>query len=117
MSTARADWFTVGLDEAAEGFDPFDEIEDLGQPIDLHDRVAVLNARLVLTLRGESNLASSGVVCPIKDRPDTSCSACPVSDAAKRETPKSALCRLGREQEEILTELAVQGLRRAGAIE
>lgn len=117
MSTARTDWFTAGLEEAAEGLDPFDEAEELGNPIDLQDREAVLNARLVVTLKWEGNLYESGVTCPIKERSDTSCSACPVSEAAKRESPRSALCRLGREQEQIVTELAVLRLRRGGELD
>lgn len=117
MANARADWFTAGLDDAAEDFDPFDDVEDLGRPIDLQDRKAVLNARYAVTFRGEGNLANAGVVCPVKDSPDTTCNACPISDAAKRETAMSALCRIGREQEQILTELAVLRLRNAGTIE
>lgn len=118
MTSARADWFTDGLDDnVTEGLDPFDEVEDLGRPIDLQDREAVLHARLADTLRGEGNLARSGVSCPVKDSPDTSCSACPISEAAKRESSLSALCRLGREQEQVVTELTVLRLRRVGELQ
>lgn len=111
MST-RANWFV----EAAASLDGTDDpfaapIEEIGERIDLRDPQAALSLRLGELLEREGRLFNSGVSCPIKDRPDTSCHACPVSRAHDREGALGVLCRLGREQERVVTEMAVHTCR------
>lgn len=107
----RADWH---LDELALGEEPdlfAAPIEEVGERIDLLDPAASLYVRLGELLSRENNLFNGGVTCPIKDRPDTSCHACPVSKAHDKGDPLSVLCRVGREQEVVLTEMAVLACR------
>lgn len=103
----KANWFvqeSVSLDEP----DPFAmPIEEVGQRIDLRDPAATLQLKLAELLHREANLDRVGVTCAIKDHPDSTCHACPVSEAHDRETALGSLCRLGREQEITLTELRV----------
>lgn len=108
MSTARANWFVeqaISLDDEP---DPFSmPVEEVGERIDLKDPAGALQIRLTELLRRESNLFNASVTCAVKDRPDTTCHACPISMAHDREHALGALCRVGREQEIVLTELAV----------
>lgn len=105
----KANWFLAeldGLDTGEFGEDPFEQpIEEVGTPIDLGGEEARLQVELVELMRRESNLYNAEVTCAIKDRPDTCCHACPVSQAHSRETPLGVLCRLGRRQERVLSEL------------
>lgn len=107
MST-KANWFVdqaVPLDDEP---DPFSApIQEVGERIDLRDGKAALDLRLRELLRREANLFERGTCCAIKDRTDSSCHACPVSKAHDREDALGVLCRIGREQEVVQTELAV----------
>lgn len=110
--TAKANWFVeraAGLDD---GPDPFSvPIEEVGRRIDLRDPKAAAELRLQELLTRETNLFNAGTSCPIKERSDTTCHACPVSQAHDPESRLGVLCRIGREQEVVLTELAVQSCR------
>lgn len=107
MST-RANWFVEKAELLDDEPDPFAmPVEEVGERIDLRDPQAALQLRLDELIRRESNLFAREITCPIKDRADTSCHACPVSKAHDRQDPLGSLCRLGREQEAVLTELAV----------
>jgi len=104
-SSVKADWF-VGDFTSEDEPDPFSETAaDLGTPIDLEDEEAVLEARLRRLLRREGNLLDSGISCSIKSSAHTCCHACPISKAQSRQDAIGALCRLGREQEQVLTSL------------
>jgi hypothetical protein len=104
--TARANWF-VGELPVEDGPDPFAApIEEVGERINLRDPKAALDLRLRELVHREANLDATGITCAIKDRSDTSCHACPVS-RAHTEQPLGVLCRIGREQEAVLTERAV----------
>lgn len=103
----RANWF---LDELIVEEAP--AVEEVGQPIDLHDGNARLNRRLVELVSLEGRLYDRGITCAIKDRPDTACSACPVF-VYEGDGPKWQLCALGIEQERLLTTLAVERTRAA----
>lgn len=81
-------------------------VEQVGLPITLHEDHAALNERMVELVQVESRLYNVGVTCSIRDRQDTSCNACPIS-AHEEETELAALCRCGREQERVATEMAV----------
>jgi hypothetical protein len=105
--SARANWFMEALDGLDDQPDPFSQpIEEVGQRIDLRDPQAALEIRLTELLRREGNLEHAGITCPVKARSDTTCHACPISQAGT-DTALSVLCRIGREQESVLTELAV----------
>lgn len=117
-TVAKADWFTDALD-IEDGPDPFSEDEDLGKPIDLENREAVLSARLAESLRQMNNLYNMGVTCELLLRDDHSCLACPISQAANRdagEVPLGMLCRVGRESDRIVAELNVERARRDGRL-
>jgi hypothetical protein len=109
---AKANWFVdavAGLDDQP---DPFAApIEEVGERIDLLDPKATLSLRLTELLGREASLDRHGIVCPIKDRADSTCHACPVSKASDPTADLSTLCRVGREQETVMTELAVLACR------
>lgn len=117
MSGAKANWHTVDLDRlvAEEGeLDPFSApVEEVGEPIDLSDPMARLNVRLVRLLDRESALYNRKVTCPIKDQKDTTCLACPVSEHTDFESDLGMLCRVGRDQDQVITEMTAIGCRRA----
>lgn len=113
MST-RANWFIAQLASLDDEPDPFDApIEEVGQRIDLRDPKERLDMRLRELIERESNLFNKGVTCPIKERSDSCCHACPVSKASEHNDALAVLCRVGREQEAVLTELAVLACRPA----
>jgi hypothetical protein len=104
----QANWFVDQVPAVDEETDPFTmPIEEVGTRIDLRDPKAALQLRLAELVRREGSLYETHVKCPIKDRPDSTCHACPVSQAHDTEVALGVLCRLGREQEVVLTELAV----------
>lgn len=106
--SARANWFTEAAIPTESEEDPFSmPVEEVGERIDLRDPDAMLNLRLTELLGRESRLFDAGITCPIKEVSGSTCHACPVSKAHDREDPKGVLCRLGREQETTVTELAV----------
>lgn len=110
--TARANWFidaVAGLDDEPNPFAA--PIEEVGDRIDLRDPATHLRLRLDELIQREANLFAHARTCPIKDRPDSTCHACPVSHANDPEHAIALLCRIGREQETVLTELAVLACR------
>jgi hypothetical protein len=110
--STRANWHTADLADLDEEIDPFSvPVEEVGLRIDLLDEIGRLQARLATLLDQETNLLHCGIRCDIKDRENTCCHACPVSKAGLSDDPLSALCRLGREQERVVTGLAVQRIR------
>lgn len=102
----QARWHSQEL--AISDEDPFQErVEQVGLPIRLDGSTAELNTELLALVDREKALFDVGITCAIKDRADTSCSVCPIN---AREDPSSALrplCRLGLQQEQISTELAI----------
>lgn len=108
--TVKARWgAAVDIDVSA---DPFaDEellIPNVGTPIDLSGGEASLDARLAETLHVEASLFNEGVTCKVKDHQGTSCFACPIYQGDDLASRHGTLCRLGREQQQILTHLAVR---------
>ena len=105
--TTRANWFTEGVALDGEP-DPFAvPVEEVGTPIDLREPGAVLEIRLRELLHREARLYERSITCSIKDATGSTCHVCPVSQAHDTDVPLGVLCRLGREQEVVLTELAV----------
>lgn len=112
----KARWFDEGL-PSYEDSDPFAtqerlDITDVGQPIDLREEPK-LNGRLIALIQIESEIFERGTTCPIKERPDTTCSACPLRRTDSTD-PVKDLCDVGIEQEQVLTELAVVRERARG---
>lgn len=109
---AQANWHLAELDledPLGDEPDPFDmPIEEVGDPIDLSDVRGRLELRLKELLDREGKLYNRGVTCPLRDRTDTTCLGCPVNKAADTEHRLGPLCRCGREQEQVLTGLAVE---------
>lgn len=114
--TARANWFVAEVEGLDDEPDPFAmPVEEVGERIDLSDPLGGLRLRLVELLRREGNLDAGGVTCAIKGRTDTCCHACPMSEAHIRDSTLGVLCRLGREQERVLTEIAATTERQPSA--
>lgn len=88
--------------------DPFQaRVEQVGLPIRLAEDRAELQVKVAEELSQEAMLWEAGIRCEIKDHPDVTCHACPVSAHADPESPMQALCLLGRAQERTLTEIAL----------
>lgn len=105
----QANWFQeIALPE--EDLDPF-AVEERGLPIEVGDEEARLSRALMETMRKEGVYADRGITCAIKDRPDTTCWACPVFKADTTHS-LSALCRLGREQDRLVTRQAALTVER-----
>lgn len=103
----KARWHTAVVVPEDLDEDPLQaRVEQVGLPIHLGHEHAVLNERLLELVQVEGRLFNAGVTCAIRDRQDTSCSACPIS-AHEEDTQLAALCRCGREQERVATEMAV----------
>lgn len=100
----KAQWFVPAVEDEPDT-DPF-LVEDAPTVIDVSTDEARIHTMLEETVRREARLDAIGVTCPIKDRAETSCFACPVYRGASEERI-APLCRLGREQETLLTKLAV----------
>lgn len=116
--TVRADWHTIDLEAlvAEEGeLDPFSApVEELGEPIDLTDPVARLSVRLSGLLDREAALWRRDVRCAIRqDGEKTTCLACPISEHADFDSKLGMLCRVGRESDQVVTELAAHRCRHA----
>lgn len=103
-SGVKARWHApiVEVDES----DPFADGEEAPVPIDLDGAQASLNRRLIELLEQESRLFDQGVTCDVRGMPGVSCAVCPLSEADGL-SPLSSLCRVGVEQERVLTAIAV----------
>lgn len=113
--SVRANWFAPSVEgDLSDPFAPAPPrpVQVAGTPIDLSAERAELQQQVVDLVNEEARLFNMGVTCAIRDRQDTSCNACPVSQHAVS-TPMSALCRVGRELEVVITTLAANhGQRR-----
>lgn len=106
--TVQSNWFVERIEAGDDAGDPFAvPVEEVGSRIDLREPTARLDLRLHELVNREARLYNAGVSCAIKERPDTTCHACPISKAHDPTDRLGALCRLGREQEVVCTELAV----------
>jgi hypothetical protein len=103
----KAVWHGMDLEVVDDDVDPLAaRVEQVGLPITLHADFAELNERLLGLVNTEGSLYNAGITCAIRDRTDSTCLACPIS-AHEEKTELGALCRCGREQERVATELAV----------
>jgi hypothetical protein len=92
----KAQW--PGAQVARATGDPFEGVPE-GDGRDEQDPYA----RLKRLIDGETALMNRGVTCSVRDRPDTSCCACPKRG---RIPELRTLCEIGSEQERIVTELS-----------
>lgn len=102
-----ADWHLTDLPSAERTLE-YDPLTDPSYappipPIDLSTPEPQLDEHLKSLLDQEASLFDRGIVCPIKDKPDTTCLACPVSAARDYGDPKGQLCRVGQEEERVTT--------------
>lgn len=67
-----------------------------------------LQQRLNFLYRREGRLFNAGVVCSVKDSPESSCNACPFSKAEDPDHERSSLCKIGIDQERIQTMMVAQ---------
>lgn len=83
------------------------------KPFDLSTPAPELEGWLGELLRREGNLFDCGTTCPLRDKDESNCSACPVSQAAREdgtieEMRLSKLCQIGAEQERVSMLLLAQ---------
>jgi hypothetical protein len=113
--SVRATWHTATV--AVDDSDPFADdvsieeaihVPTVGLPIDTHASQESHQARLGETLRVEARLFTQGANCEIKLHDDTTCFACPLYEGDQGNTPKAQLCRLGREQDTLITLIRVR---------
>ncbi len=99
----KADWFTD--QSAADALDPFaDAPLPFGSTvISLDSPVAELDSRISDLLTREGRLFDMGITCDLRDATESTCLACPVSKLGDPDSPLSALCRIGQEQERVIT--------------
>lgn len=98
----QANWF---MDQfVADQPDPFaDAPLPFGSTvISLDSDTAVLDGRIRDLLRREGNLFEMGITCDLRDAAESTCLACPVSKLGDPDSPLSALCRIGQEQERVV---------------
>ena len=107
----KADWHE-GEAAAIGPDDPFALASSLGMghsPLTIDVSLDDLRDRLKRLLKREKFLFDKmGISCPIKDRCDTSCLACPLNEANDPDSPKGGLCRVGVEQEQCETLFAIK---------
>jgi hypothetical protein len=113
--SVRATWHTATV--AVDDSDPFADdisieeavhVPTVGLPIDTHASKESHQARLGETLRREAQLHDQGASCEIKFHDDSTCFACPLYEGDRGDTPKANLCRLGREQDTLITLIRVR---------
>lgn len=107
----KADWHEAS--PAVEGpDDPFASASSLAiaqAPLTLDLGLDALRDKLVSLFNRERFLSDRmGLTCPIKDRCDTTCIACPLNEAHNPDSAKGRLCKVGVEQDQAETLLAVK---------
>lgn len=107
MPPTRARWTSQEIVVPDDDLDPFQHrVEQLGMPVVLHDTYAELNDKLAGLVNDESMLYNAGIRCGVKERPDSTCLACPLSAHSDESSPMRPLCLVGRAQEMVLTRMA-----------
>jgi hypothetical protein len=110
--TVKVDWHEDATTAPGSGSGPFDLASSslvAAGPLTNDFTPAQLREKIVHLFKREKFLFDRmGISCPIKDRCDTSCLACPLNEAADPDSVKGSLCRVGVEQERAETLLAVK---------
>lgn len=99
----KADWFDRPAD--ADGTDPFaDAPLPFGSTfVSLDSSPEELDIRIRDLIKREARLFKMGITCDLRDCAESTCLACPVSKLGDPDSPLSALCRIGQEQERVVT--------------
>jgi len=99
----KADWFASPLD--TETPDPFaDSPLPFGSTfISLESTPEELDQRIRDLVKREARLFDMGITCGLRECSESTCLACPVSKLGDPDSPLSALCRIGQEQERVIT--------------
>lgn len=108
----KAEWHdgAATVSEGTPGVDPFDRanLSAMFAPLSLDIPLDEARDRIKRLFSREKYLFERcGLECPIKDKGLTSCLACPLNESAKG-TQKGRLCKVGGEQEQYETLLAVK---------
>lgn len=112
--SVKADWGAAVVEPPTpvQDFDPFGWAESGGMPmkaVNMETPANELHGWLGELLRREGNLDACGITCPLKDLPDATCTACPVSRVHDTSDPhRQKLCEIGVEQERVLMLLMAQ---------
>ena len=108
----RADWHEGATAEDGPAVDPFATASSLAMthaPLSLDFTSDQLRERLGKLFKREKFLFDRmGLHCPLKERCDTTCLACPLNEANNPQSAKGSLCKVGVEQEQAETLLAVK---------
>lgn len=82
--------------------------KDWRTPISFDTPRVELQQRLGYLYKREGRLFNMGTTCPVKDNDETSCLACPFSQAEDPKDLRGHLCRVGIDQERVQTVLIAQ---------
>lgn len=108
MGSVKTDWgLAPGSATSGDPFRDAGPVEQMGLPIDLSRDEPTLHARLIDLLESEGALAARGITCALKERDDSCCSACPISQDEDPHAKLAKLCAVGKEQERVLMRLLV----------
>jgi hypothetical protein len=77
-------------------------------PVDLTTEEDELLRLLGLTHRTQNQMLGEGTDCPIRWDPETSCLACPLSEADNPGSGKCQICRTSTQEEHLETVLAAK---------
>lgn len=109
----RADWHEDAVVAvSAPGSSPFDLASSVAMrdlPLSLDLTVEQLGDKIRALFKREKFLFDRmGLSCPVKDKCDTTCLACPLNEANDPESRKGSLCKVGMAQDQAETLLAVK---------
>lgn len=77
-------------------------------PVTLETPMEELQRLLGLTQRSNNRLYNEGHDCELRWRPESSCLACPLSQANNPGSPKRQLCRTSTQEERLTTFIAAK---------
>jgi hypothetical protein len=77
-------------------------------PVDLDTDETELFRLLGLTHKSQNRMFGDGIDCPIRWNPETSCLACPLSEADNPSSSKCQLCRTSTQEEHLETVLVAK---------
>lgn len=107
----KADWHEGSDVEDGPVSDPFALASSAAMthpPLSLDLTLGDIGERLKRLFKREKLLFELGIVCPIKDKCDTSCLACPLNEANDPDSSRGRLCKVGVEQEQAETLHAIK---------
>jgi len=117
--SVKADWGLQALGDGVQKVDPFGSASSVAMspeqeqsswayPVSIETETSELERLLSQLTRTEARFFNQGITCPLKDRGEFSCLACPFSKAEETDSAKCGLCRAGCDQERLATLLIAQ---------